>query len=56
VLEDHLVGAIEIDDHGKPIELSDASLEFAPIHHLNPHGPSLTPGVIEKAVLNVADR
>jgi hypothetical protein len=54
VLEDHLIGAIEIDDDRKPIELPDAALELTTVHHLDPYGPPLAPSVIEKPVLNVA--
>src|SRR5260370_41405637 len=53
VLEDHVIGAAVIDDHGKAIEVLDPALELGSVHHPNGDGELLATDVVEKDVLEV---
>src|SRR5262245_4097137 len=53
VLEQHVVGAVLLDDDGETIEVLDAAVDLAAVHHADGDGELLAPHVIEENVLDV---
>src|SRR6185503_3108298 len=56
VLEDHVVGAVVLDDHREAIEVLDAALEVRPVHQPDVDGQLLAPRVVEEHILDVGLR
>src|SRR5437764_15177903 len=53
VLEDELVGAVDLDDHGEAIEILDAAFELASVEQMNDDGEAIAARVIQEHVLDV---
>ena len=53
VLEDHVIGAGVLDDHGEAIEVLDAPLELGAVHQADVHRQLLAPRVVQEHVLDV---
>src|SRR5439155_13568283 len=52
-LENHVIGPAVIEDERKPIEILDATLQLAAVHHPDRDDELLAAHVVEKHVLNV---
>ena len=53
VLENHLVSATHVHDHGKAIEVLDAGLEVPPVEQVNRNLDPLSPRVVQEDILNI---
>src|SRR5687767_5471844 len=53
VLEDQLIGAVDVNDDGKAIEMLDARVEVAAVDEMYADRKPLTPRMIEERVLDV---
>src|SRR5205823_6014515 len=53
VLENELVGAVDLDDHGEAIEILDAAFELASVEQMNDDGEAIAARVVQEHVLDV---
>src|SRR5262245_33749992 len=53
MLEDHVIGAALVQHEREAVEVLDASLELAAVHHPDRDGELFAPHVVEEDVLNV---
>src|SRR5437016_4097473 len=53
VLEDHVIDAPVIEDEREAVEVLDAPLELAAVHHAHGDGELLAANVVQEDVLNV---
>jgi hypothetical protein len=53
VFEDQVVGAVDFDDHRKPIEALDACVKLTPVEKMKDDPEPIASGTIEKDVLDV---
>src|SRR5439155_10879730 len=53
VLENELVGAVDLDDHGEAIEILDAAFELASVEQMNDDREAIAARVVQEHVLDV---
>ena len=53
MLEDHVIGAGVLDDHGEPIEVLDPPLEVGAVHQADVHRQLFAARVIQEDILDV---